>query len=195
MPCILGAFATTVKGVFPGMNLFRLVVVIGLFTLTVSAQKPPDKTVTKPDFTGTWEYVERDSPFKDRVLVITHTGDEISMVESYVFKNDSYTQKATLYTDNRGETNVRHMPGGGPLSEITSNTSWKKNKLFRKLRYAYMMENRGMRYKVTVDEEQTWSLSEDGDTLTVNIKSGRDAPAIAPIAIPTTGKGTYRRKN
>src|SRR5688500_2654625 len=86
MPCILGAFATTVKGVCAGMNLFRLVVVIGLFALTVSAQKPPDKTVTKPDFSGTWEYVERDSPFKDRVLVITHTGDEISMVESYVFK-------------------------------------------------------------------------------------------------------------
>ena len=177
------------------MKLFRLAMFIGLFALTVSAQTPPGQTVGRPNLAGTWEYVESGSTFKDRVLVITQNGDEINMVESYVFKGDPYTHKYAHYTDNRGEVNLKQFAAGGPTSQIISNTSWKKDKLFQKLRYAYMMDNRGMRYKVTVDEEQTWSLSEDGKTLTVDVKSRRDAPAIAPIPIPTTGKSVYKRKS
>ena len=129
-------------------NVFLLIAVIGLLVLGISAQS----TGAKPNFSGTWEYMERGTPFRDRMLVITQTGDEINMVESYVFTGDSYTHKATLYTDNRGEVNMKQFPGGGPPSEVTSKTSWKKDKLLRKLRYAQMMDNRGMRYKVTVDE-------------------------------------------
>ena len=176
------------------MNRFRLVVVIGLLAFAVSAQKPADPAA-KPNLAGTWEYAGRDSPFKDRVLVITETDDEMNMVESYVFKNDPYTHNTTYYTDNRGEVNLKQFPGGGPPSQMISNTRWKKGKLSQLLRYAYIMESRGMRYKVTVDEEQIWSLSEDGETLTVNVRSKRDAPAIAPIPIPTTGKSVYRRKH
>ena len=183
------------EGACPTMKLFLLAGAIALFSLTVPAQKPGGQTAARPNFAGTWEYAERGTEFKDRVLVITQTGDEIGMVETYLFKGDPYTQKATLYTDNRGEVNMKQFPGGGGASQIISNTNWKKDKLFVKLRYAYMMDNRGMRYKVTVDEEQTWSLSEDGETLTVNIKSSRDAPAITPIAVPTTGKSVYKRKN
>ena len=176
------------------MNLNRLAVVIGLFAFSVASQTPPVQTPATPNFAGTWEYVESGSTFKDRVLVVTQTVDEVNMVESYVFKGDPYTHKYTFYPDNRGEVNVKQFSKAEPLSQIISNTSWKKGKLFQRLRYAYMMESRGMRYKVTVDEEQTWTLSEDGDTLTVDVKSKRDAPAIAPIAIPTTGKSTYKRK-
>ena len=173
------------------MKLVYLVLLIWLFVLAVDAQNPP----ARPDFSGTWEYVERNSPFRDRLLVITQTGDEINLVETYVFKGDPFTQKTVLYTDDRGETNVRQFSAGEPPSDVTSKTTWKKNKLFRRLSYAYMMDSRGMRYKVTVDEEQTWSMSADGKTLTVNSNSRRDAPNIAPIPIPTTGKAIYRRKS
>ncbi len=172
------------------MKLISLALTIGLFVLVGYGQ---DSRAT-PDLSGTWEYVAANSPFEDRVLVITHTGDELNFVESYVFENVQYTHRSTLYTDGRGEVNRKQFPDGEPPSEVTSKTVWKKGKLSVTLKYAYMMLSRGMRYKVTVDEEQTWSLSKDGETLTVNIKSVRDTPAIAPIAIPTTGKSTYRRK-
>jgi len=173
------------------MKLAYLAVVIGLLAHAAHGQSP----ATTPDLTGTWEYVTASSPFKDRVLTITQTADELNLVESYTFENIEYTHRSTLYTDGRGEVNRKQFPDGEPPSEVTSKTVWKKGTLFVTLRYASMMQGRGMRFKVTVDEEQTWSLSKDGETLTVNIKSVRDAPAIAPIAIPTTGKSSYRRKH
>lgn len=163
--------------------------VIGLLTIAMTAQG----TTATSDLSGTWEFVERNSPFKDRLMVITQAGDELSIVETYLFENDPYTQTATFYTDGRGEVYVKQLPGG-QASQTTAKTIWKKGKLFRTLRYAYMMDNRGMRYKVTVDEEQTWSFSKDGETLTIDIRSKRDAPAIAPIPVPTTSKAAYRRK-
>lgn len=164
---------------------------VGLSAFAAGAQNPP----AKPDFTGTWEYFERNSPFQDRVLVIAQTGDVINMVETYVFRGDPFTQRATIYTDNRGELNLKQFSAGEPPTAVTSKSTWKKDKLFRKLNYAYMMDSRGMRYKVTVDEEQTWGLSADGKRLTINTNSKRDAPTIAPIAISTTGKAIYRRKS
>ena len=173
------------------MKLVSLALVIGLLALAADGQR----VAATPDLSGTYEYVAANSPFKDRVLVITHTGNEVSLVESYLFENNQYTHRSTLYTDGRGEVNRKQFPDGEPPSEVISKTSWKKGRLFITLLYAQMMQSRGMRYKVTVEEEQTWTLSKDNETLTVSIKSLRDAPAIAPITIPTTGKSTYRRKH
>ena len=97
------------------MKLVYLALVTGLLALAADGQSP----TTTPDLTGTWEYVAADSPFKDRVLVITHTGDEMSLVENYVFENLHYTHRSTLYTDGRGEVNRKQFPDGEPPSEST----------------------------------------------------------------------------
>lgn len=171
------------------MKLASFALVIGLSALAASGQNP----AATPDLSGTWEYAT-DSPFKDRVLVITQTADELNLVENYIFENARYTHRSTLFTDGRGEVNRKQFPDGEPPSDGKSKTVWKKGKLFVRLTYAHMMQSRGIRYTVTVDEEQTWSLSKDGETLTINIRSKRDAPAIASVAIPTTGRSIYRRK-
>jgi hypothetical protein len=173
------------------MRAFSVLGFFVLFAFTAIAQN----SSARPDLSGTWEYVERGSDFKDRVLMITQNGDEINAVETYVFRGDPFTQRTTIYADDRGEVNRRQFSIYDPPSEVTSRSSWKKDKLFRRLSYAYMMDGNGTRYQVTVDEEQIWSLSKDGKTLTINITSKRNAPNVAPIPIPTTGRSTYRRKS
>lgn len=177
------------------MRLILLVVtILALCTCAAVAQAQIGQAVERPNFSGTWEFVGSGSNLKDRVLVITHSGDEIVIEDRFVFEKKTYSNKTTLYADKRGESNLIRIPGGDAPTEIKSRTAWEKNKLVRRSQFDGMMELRGQRYRQAINEDQTYSLSEDGNTLTVRANARRETP-FSTTPLISSGKSTFRRKS
>jgi hypothetical protein len=169
-------------------------IMVGLFSWVAAAQTITGKAADRPNFAGTWERVDSSSTLRNRTLVITQSEGEIVIEDSFEFAKEPYTNKITLYTDKRGESNRIWIPGGDAPIEIRSRTAWEKNKLVRSAQYESMIAILGRQSRQIIQEDQTYSLSEDGNTLTVRITPRRETPfAINPLF--TTGKSLYRRKN
>jgi hypothetical protein len=118
-----------------------ILISIVLLSLAVTAQEKTvdDQAGKRPDFSGTWVLDEEKSYSKseDREnmdkyqMIIKHSGEEIEIFRTYVFKNRNNRYTEILYTDKRGEKNL-DTSGASSKSEISSKTTWKKQTIVRK---------------------------------------------------------------
>src|SRR5438045_53995 len=157
-------------------RIFLLMIMAGLFASAAAAQTAGGKASDRPNFSGTWEPVVSVSTLRNRTLVITQSGDEMVIEDSFEFAKEPYANKITLFTDKRGESNRIWIPGGDAPIVVRSKTAWEKNKLVRSAEYESTMEILGRQSRQTVTEDHTYSVSEDGSTLTVRVSARGAAP-------------------
>jgi len=176
-------------------RIFCAIILIVVLSFISPAQKSKEQVTDKPDFTGVWEIENKDSnPVKNHTLIINQLGDELNLAESYEIKGKIITNKTTLYLDQRGERNLRLVPGADVAIEVKSKTSWKKDKLITKSTFSSPVMIGAGRYMAVYNETQTYSLSKDGNSLTVETLFFRENPLSDRPSI-SAGKKVYRRKN
>jgi hypothetical protein len=169
--------------------LFYAMVVGAMASGAVFAQD--SAVVQRADLSGTWEIADRGS-VKGQSLVITQSGDEITMNESRVFEKKTILNTIKLFTDKRGERNMYLVPGGDAPIEFVSKTEWKKGKLVRRSTAESPAIIGGTRHALTIRETYTYSLAKDGNALTIEVASVSDNPFSA-TPISGYGKKTYSR--
>lgn len=156
------------------------------------AQESKSQNEVKPNFTGTWE-LENKKVSGNRILVITHTGDELTITDTIQYNGKPVINKTTLYSDKRGERNVFTTLGADFETEIKSTTYWKKDKLVRNSTFTSPAISATNRYTVSHKETQTYSLSSDGNLLTINLQAFSESPLSDRPRIDFF-KNVYRRK-
>jgi len=173
-------------------KVFLLIAVIGLLVLGVSAQKSDDRPTAMPDLSGTWEQVKPVNPkISSRTLTITHNGDEIVIQDDLVYEKKNISNRYTLYADDRGEDNKMMFPNGDAPEKVRSKTKWNKGKLVRNTR----MDNFASGFQVIHTERVSYSLSPDGNELTVETFATRQFSATNGPPNVSSFKWTYRRKS
>ena len=136
-------------------------------TALVFAQDTPNK---KQQFNGTWIFDAKKSNvgsnvkrlYKNQTLEITYSEPELRIVKTQTMDGKTKSAALLFFTDNRGEKN-RPYPFNETL-EITSNTTWEKDKLVRK--FAIKVYNSGNPAE-DVKSQEIYIISEDGETLTI----------------------------
>jgi hypothetical protein len=165
-------------------RLYFSITLIGILSFAAFAQNSKEQIADRPAFAGAWEIKNKESnPLKNQMLVINQSGDELSLIESFEYKGKLVSNQTTLYADKRGEQNLLLVPGADSAIEVKSKTSWKKGKLVRVSTF-----NEG-----TTRETQTYSLSEDGNSLTVETTGLSENPLDDRPKI-YSGKRVYQRK-
>jgi hypothetical protein len=188
----------------PGKIMKKLLTVLFLsflLNLCVFAQEKAkdDAPQEKPNFSGTWILDEKKSfsrseereNISDYELVITHSGEELKIVRSYISKNNKNYYSEILYTDKRKENNV-DKAGITTRAEIKSETFWKKQTIVRRFLYnktipgapAYLLSN------------EKFSLSKDGKilTITTEFELGSLNSEMARAAMQQNGSSNLKRQ-
>lgn len=172
-----------------------MIVVLGC----VASAQTTAQTANRPNFSGTWELIDGSTPgLKDRVLVISQTGDEITIADSYEFRNKKIDNNLKLFADKRGEVNLVRIADDDQTTEVRSETAWVKNKLVRKSTFKSTMTFQGEKIQATGYETHTFRLSDDGNKLNVSISGRRQFSPISmlgPLNVNSHGSYVYRRKN
>jgi hypothetical protein len=173
-------------------RIYSTIALIGILGFVSFAQKNNGPIADKPNFAGTWEIAdEKGYPFKNRTLIITQTVEELTLVESLEFEKKVISNKTILYPDKRGERNLFLAPGADDEIEVSSTTLWKKDKLVRRSTADTPFFGSTGRFIVVIRETQTYSLSKDGNSLTIHLIHSRETPS----GNISSGKRVFRRKN
>ena len=137
-------------------------------------------------FNGTWIFDTRNSDRKYKDLYngqsfeISYNEPELKIVTTRTMKfkkNEDETKSATwtLFTDNRGETNNPYPFNQG--LEIKSKTVWDKDRLIRNYTVKIYKEGKVIGGHTI---KETYTISEDGNTLTIltesHLKTSSDSP-------------------
>ena len=124
------------------------------------------------DFSGTWAYKSGINTHKVEMLTIKQSGEKIDVTEKYNKDN----RLLTYYSDGRGETNT----GIDGTTQIKSRTKWTGDTLFM------LFERLPPKPPPSVPKQpqsseanersDEWSLSKDGNTLTITISIAYKTP-------------------
>ena len=175
-------------------RLYVAIALIGILGCVSFAQDSKGQTPGKPDFNGTWEIEDKKSnPLKNQTLIINQAGDELTLTESFESRGKLISNKTRLYADGRGEQNPLLIVGADSEIEVKSTTSWKKDKLVRKSTFTTHFMVGGDSYAEFNRQTQTYSLSQDGNSLVVET-SGRSENPLGSSPKIYSGKRVYRRK-
>jgi hypothetical protein len=175
-------------------RLYFAITLIGILSFAAFARNSKEQTADRPNFTGMWEIENKESnPLKNQTLVINQTGDELSLTESFEYKGKLISNQTTLYADKRGEQNLLLISGADSAIEVKSKTYWKKGKLVRVSTFNTHFITGASRYVETTRETQTYSLSMDGNSLTVETSGLSENPLGGSPKI-YSGKRVYQRK-
>jgi hypothetical protein len=163
-------------------------VAISLLMATFAVGCTEGRAVGQPDFTGTWK-LDRDlsspvSAFDDLILIISQASVELH-VKRVIKRNKRKDQvsEVTFYTDGRGEETPLLLS----KEKWKSTTNWASGTLVRKFRVTGFTLG-DVYYQ---DHTETWSLSADGKTLTVDTET---KPGHVPALFRNVMKpGSYHR--
>ena len=150
-----------------------------------SQSAPPGPPL--PDFSGTWEL--EDDPGLKLFLEISHTGVQLVIKESFQNGKAPYPNKIELYTDRRGERNLKQIAGLASAVEVRSETFWKKGKLVRRSTYSIEAKDSRRESLTTFSETDEFSLSKDGRTLIVKSITAVDNSSRLRYVTPPPGSG------
>ena len=124
------------------------------------------------DFSGTWVYKSGINTYKVESLSIKQSGEKIDVTEKYK-KGD---RPLTYYSDGRGETNTA-IDG---TTQIKSRTKWTGDRLytlFEKRSPSLPPSNpKPAQSSEASERSDEWSLSKDGNTLTITISFAYQSP-------------------
>jgi hypothetical protein len=163
-----------------------ILLAIAVFAVNGFSQAAPPAP-KQPDFSGKWQL--EDDPGSQRVLEISHTSDRLVVTESFQHRKTPYSNKIELYTDRRGERNLKWIPGLEGPTEVRSETFWKKDKLVRRSRYSLEAKDSRRESVATISETDEYSLSKDGRTLTIKSISTVDDSSRLRYVTPPPGSG------
>lgn len=151
------------------MRVSLIILAITVFTLTVLPQDSSPSGL----LSGKWRLKDEAGVRID--LEILNSGDQITIIESLEYRNRPFVNRSTLYTDRRGEKNLKWIPGLPVPAEVKSETFWQKNKLVRKSSYSLASIDPQREGLTTVSERDEYSLSKDGQTLVLKSVSTMDS--------------------
>jgi hypothetical protein len=166
------------------------------FLSAVSVAQNKESAVRKPDLTGTW-LIEKPtvSAKKNHVLVITQTGDEIVLHESLEYNGKPVSNRTILYADRRGERNPLLALNAEVETEVQSHTQWKKDKLIRECMFNSSFMIGPNSYSELTKQTERYSLSKDGNLLTVETTFQSESPFAGGRPKFGSGKRIHRRKS
>ena len=131
--------------------------------------KQPESQL-RTDLTGTWEVLKSKSdkvnnPLGDAEIkaVIVQSGSEIRITRSYSANGKELSQQIVYFADGRGEKYQSPLTG----NLINSKTKWEGKELVT--RYSARRAYPGR--VIDVDMIEIWKLSQDGNTLTLTIRT------------------------
>ena len=172
-------------------KLSLIAAIIALSSLMVMAQTP-SVISAHPDFSGVWKWEAKGA--SPRELAVTHGTERIEFVESFEFEKKPFSNTTILFTDKRGEKNILRIPNSDFDSEVTSRTYWRKDKLIRSSTYSTPVETGAERFLIHHSDVETYSLSKDGNILTVE-RVSRVATPFSDNLPPSMGKRVFVRKH
>jgi len=165
------------------MKLTASIMFLFAFGLPLTAQKNEVPRAT-PGFAGFWEAADSrpKGPLRNR-LVITQTENTLEVKAAIELFEIDRSASLVLYTDGRGKKNQVKAAAG--TMTISSTSKWKKDKIVRKMEFVYSqpVSLLGDTRPITVRETETYSLSKDGDQLTIENVSVNVSP-VTQIARP-----------
>ena len=156
-------------------NLLGVVAIIVAVTcIRISGQEPAKTPPSKPDFSGRWQLIDKES---DRTgflrMVITIKDNLLTIyVPNYIEYtiNDLHFGPLELKLDKSGETN-RMMNMDGTVQDIKSETKLESDKIVRKFQSITLINwTSGDKSRVYYDNIETYSLSKDGNRLTITLR-------------------------
>lgn len=178
-------------------KLLLVILLSGLVSFSTPAQNGNNKNSSvEPNLSGTWLLDEKQSRlsydddvdsqlkqgYDDYVLEIAQKEAEIKSTKSFTFRGKEFSYATTLFTDKRGEQNrdsyLRSRGAEDDQSVIVwleeadfkSETFWKKGKLIRNASFKGDRGVPSFRTEKNHLVKETYILSEDGKTLTVQIE-------------------------
>jgi hypothetical protein len=97
---------------------------------------PPDSEVS--NFLGEWKFVAEESYkgesdrklYSAYMISIDRIEDKLSITREFVYNSITYTRKATIYLDGRGETNSS-ADSNGRTSTVRSKSKFKNGAIYR----------------------------------------------------------------
>ena len=179
-------------GIYAGRIIVVIALICGLNVFALSQKGT--STPPNPDLTGTWEIADKKSKsLRQHKLVITQLNDELVLEERLEYEKEVVTNKLTLYTDGRGESNVINTRDRDVRLDVTSKTVWKDGKLTRKMTYDSPMEIQGRRTISKHTDTETYSLSKDGTELTIRVVSRKET-SFGTMPLTYSGQRTYRKQ-
>jgi hypothetical protein len=167
------------------LNLFGLVlIIVAVNSLTTVGQEPAKTPPPKPDFSGKWQLVDKES---DRTgifrMVITIKDDLLTIYPAYIRPtiNDYHFETLGLKLDKSGETN-RIMNMDGTFQEVKSVTKLNGDKLVRKFQSITVIPwVSGGKSRIYYDNTEIYSLSKDGNRLTIVLQSSAPPRPVSQI--------------
>jgi hypothetical protein len=136
-------------------------------------------------FAGSWKSAEKD-PQTRRTMVISVSGNVLHVKEDFLSYKRPISNEATLFLDKTGEKNLLNVPGGDAPFEVHSVSSLKKDKLLRKAEYSVLLRDSTYNVITSVRITEEYSLSKDGNTLTlksISTRAERTEPS-RPATLP-----------
>ena len=153
-------------------KLFRILVLLSivLFHDAVSAQNSTNVS-DRPNFSGRWKYIpEKSDPFPDQWLEITHDGIKLTIIPKFPTADPNFEFKVILISDGSGEQNeIPFEQSSGKITKllIESRSRWKGRTIVRSFESKSSYVPSGRTVQEFRDETETYSLSKDGNTLTI----------------------------
>ena len=160
----------------------------GILVLTIQGQTaegaPPEVNLS-----GIWVLdAPKWSGGDKMVLEIEQDGDLVKIVETHTYKKKDYVNRATIYTDGRGESNLLWIREISRPSEVRSVSQWRNGKLIRRSSYSVDITD-GRRQSVSNHSKfEEFKLSKDGETLTVNTNTTTDFRSVDPAPTQPVGR-------
>jgi hypothetical protein len=172
-------------------RVFLYIFVVLLLAVTAFGQSK-EKVAFDTRIAGTWildlnkSNLGYEDPFyRNRYLQISAADSEI-VISLLRVSDDFLIDKITFYTDNRGEIN-----NAGSTRELSSKTKIKKEKIVR--RYSVPIRTTSGWTDSFIAVTETYFLSTDRDTLTINKESQTQSTPRIGASEPSSDTRTVRR--
>ena len=136
------------------------------------------------DLTGTWVFKSGRNDHHLANIQINQSGPQIAVTEKYEPKQKRSNRILTYYSDARGESN-ESFDG---KHQLKSRTKWVDDRLFT------LFENLPKQSGQLSERHDEWSLSKDGETLTITTTFKTESPtsSLRPLRTGSTSTKTHK---
>jgi hypothetical protein len=161
-----------------------MIIVVAVSSLATVGQEPAKAPPSKPDFSGKWQLVDKESDRTGLVrMVITVKDDLLTIYPAYieVTMDDLDFETLELKLDKSGETN-RVMNMDRTFQDIKSITKLDGDRIVRKFQSIVVINwVGGGKSRIYYDNTETYSLSRDGNRLTTVLHSSSPPQPVSQI--------------
>ena len=154
---------------------------IVLALLTISLATPAQTKVA--DFSGNWVFKSGRNDQHLATIQINQSGPQIEVTEKYEPKQKRSNRILTYYSDARGEANGTF----DGKYQLNSRTKWLDDRLFT------LFESLPKQSGQLGERSDEWSLSKDGETLTITTTFKTQSPTtfLRPMRTQSTSSKTH----